>query len=91
MMNILVAVPVGPNWQTCMDRETMEPEPQTRLWQHDSLWRVQSLRQLTTRNGVQDAWESWRKNGRVLFFVSEEQAKAYLESNEKKSVGNSNG
>lgn len=61
--------------------------PQTRLWQHDNLWRIQSLRQLQDRHGVlQDAWESWRENGQVLFFETEELARAYMDSEAKKGV-----
>ncbi len=58
---------------------------QTRLWQHEGYWRIQSLRQLTARHGVvQDAWESWRDKNGVLFFVSEEQARAYMSGEAKK-------
>jgi hypothetical protein len=58
---------------------------QTRLWLHDGLWRIQSLRQLPDRHGtLQDAWESWCENGCVLFFVSEEQARAYLDEATKR-------
>ncbi len=61
----------------------MDAEP--RLWQHDRLWRIQDHRQLTTRNGVQDAWESRRdEHGHVMLFETEEQAKKHLESGEKK-------
>lgn len=60
---------------------------QTRLWLHDSLWRIQSCRQLTTRNGVQDVWESLRdENGRVMFFASEEQARAYLDGKVQSTI-----
>ena len=57
----------------------MSHEP--RLWQHDNLWRIQDHRQLIDRHGVlHDAWESRRnENGHVLFFETEEQARAYLQ------------
>lgn len=54
----------------------------TRLWQHDTLWRIQDHRQITLSNGmVQDVWESRQdENGLVLFFETEELARAYLQS-----------
>jgi hypothetical protein len=35
---------------------------------------------------MQDAWESWRENGRVLFFESEALARAYMDGEAKKVV-----
>lgn len=55
--------------------------PKTRLWQHNNLWRIQDHRQITDRHGTtHDAWESRRDENGVLFFVSEEQAREYMES-----------
>ncbi len=64
----------------------MRQELQTRLWQHDNLWRIQSLRQLQDRHGtLQDAWESRRdEDGHVLFFETEEQAREHMDSEAKK-------
>jgi hypothetical protein len=65
----------------------------TRLWQHDNLWRIQSLRQLPDRHGtLQDTWESWRnENGQVMFFASEALARTYLDGNVKEVEDSSNG
>lgn len=52
----------------------------TRLWQHNNLWRIQSHRQLTDRHGVlQDVWESRCDEHGVLFFETEDLARAYLQ------------
>lgn len=61
----------------------------TRLWQHDSLWRVQDHRQITDRHGtVHDVWESRRDEHGVLFFETEDQAEAYLQESKVESEDN---
>lgn len=50
-----------------------------RLWQHDNLWRIQFYCQLKERDGtLQDAWRSHRRNGCVMFFESEQEAREYM-------------
>lgn len=65
----------------------MEPEP--RLWQHDTLWRIQDHHQLTDRHGVaHDVWESRRDENGVLFFATEDQARTYLQNSKVENEDN---
>lgn len=65
----------------------MNREP--RLWQHNGLYRIQDHRQITDRHGVlYDVWESRRDENGVLFFVSEDQARAYLQERKVESEDN---
>ena len=51
-----------------------------RYWFHEGKWRIQEACQIEDRNGVmRDGWRSLMKDGQVLLFESEQQAREYHE------------